>query len=186
MEVSWKFKLQPNKGQQSLMAEWLVTMRKHRNYCLAERKRGFETNNQDSDQDVMYLCGACCDLETRFVSGAYSPLTCPVVKHGVMSAALTKNSKSQGLVWGNAGDVQSKRTTELRAESAWYARINSDVLQGNLAKLDAAYSGFFQHKRGFPSFRQAANFKTFQFKPGQVNLTINRSAKQSSCVRIQV
>ncbi len=181
MQVRWKFKLQPNKGQQSLMAEWLVTMRKHRNYCLAERKRGFESNNQDSDQAVMYLWGACCDLDSRFIRGAYSPLTCPVVKHGVMSAALTKNSKSQGLVWGNAGDIQSKRTTELRAESAWYARINSDVLQGNLAKLDAAYSGFFQHKRGFPAFRQAANFKTFQFKPGQVNLTINRSSKQSRC-----
>jgi len=181
MQVRWNYKLQPNKGQSALMSEWLVTLRKHRNYCLAERKRGFESNNKDADQPVMYNWYAYCDLETRFVSGAYSPLTCPVVKHGVMSAALTKNSKSKGLVWGAAADVQSKRTTQLRAESEFYGRINSDVLQGNLAKLDAAYSGFFQHKRGFPAFRQAANFKTFQFKPGQVNLTINRSSKQSRC-----
>jgi Putative transposase DNA-binding domain len=180
------------------MAEWLVTMRKHRNYCLAERKRGFETNNQDADQAVMYFWGAYCDLslekvlhlgkaqdrtfrETRFVSGAYSPLTCPIVKHGVMSADLTKNSKSKGLIWGSAADVQSKRTTELRAESKWYGQINSDVLQGNLAKLDTAYSGFFQHKRGFPAFRKVSNFKTFQFKPGQVKITVNRSSSHKRC-----
>jgi putative transposase len=48
MQVRWNYKLQPNKGQESLMAEWLVTLRKHRNYCLAERKRGFETNNNDA------------------------------------------------------------------------------------------------------------------------------------------
>jgi putative transposase len=163
------------------MAEWLVTLRKHRNFCLAERKRGFETNNQDADQAVMYFWAAHCDLETRFVSGAYSPLTCPVVKHGVMSADLTKNSKSSGLIWGSAADVQSKRTTQLRAESHWYRRINSDVLQGNLAKLDTAYSGFFQHKRGFPAFRKVSNFKTFQFKPGQVKITVNRSSNKQRC-----
>lgn len=160
------------------MSEWLVTLRKHRNYCLAERKRGFETNNQDSDQPVMYQYGAYSDLISRVEYGAYCPLTCPIVKHGVMSAELTKTSKKHGLVWGSASDVQSKRTTELRSESKWYGRINSDVLQGNLAKLEAAYSGFFQHKRGFPSFRKVANFKSFQFKPGQVKLTANRSSKK--------
>jgi putative transposase len=181
MQVRWNYKLQPNKGQQSLMAEWLITLRKHRNYCLAERKRGFDTNNQESDQPVMYEWGAYCDLKTRFVSGAYSPLTCPVVKHGVMSAELTKNSKSKGLDWGSAADIQSKRTTELRSESEWYQRISADVLQGNLAKLDTAYSGFFRHKRGFPAFRRASNFKTFQFKPGQVKLTVNPSSNKQKC-----
>jgi putative transposase len=181
VQVRWKFKLQPNKGQQSLMAEWLVTLRKHRNYCLAERQRGFETNNQDSDQAILYQYGAFSDLETKIEYGSYCPLTCPVVKHGVMSAELTKTSKKHGLVWGSAADIQSKRTTQLRAESEWYARINADVLQGNLAKLDAAYSGFFQHKRGFPAFRKASNFNSFQFKPGQVKLTVNRDSRQRQC-----
>jgi putative transposase len=180
MQVRWDYKLQPNKGQESLMAEWLVTLRKHRNYSLAERKRGFEANNQDSDQQIMYNWYACCDLETGFVSGAYSPLTCPVLKHGVLCAGLTKNSKGQ-LTWGNVSDIQSKRTTELRRESEWYSRIDSDVLQSNLAKLDTAYSGFFKHKRGFPAFRKVANFKTFQYKPGRCKLEVNRSSNKQKC-----
>jgi putative transposase len=181
VQVRWKFKLQPNRGQQSLMSEWLVTLRKHRNYCLAERKHGYEKNNQESDQLVMYQYGAFSDIVSRVEYGSYCPLTCPIVKHGVMSAELTKTSKKHGLVWGSASDVQSKRTTELRSESEWYGRINSDVLQGNLAKLDTAYSGFFQHKRGFPAFRKVANFKSFQFKPGQVKLTINRTSNKKRC-----
>jgi putative transposase len=180
MQVRWNYKLQPNKGQADLMAESLLTLRKHRNYCLAERKHGFETNNQDADQPVMYNWYSYCDLETRFVSGAYSPLTCPVLKHGVLSAELTKTSKGQ-LTWGHAADIQSKRTTELRRESEWYSRIDSDVLQSNLAKLDTAYTGFFKHKRGFPAFRKVSNFKTFQYKPGRCKFDVNRTSNQRKC-----
>jgi putative transposase len=178
MQVRWRFKLKPNKGQQALMSEWLITLRKHRNYCLAERKRGFETNNQDSDQPVMYQYGAFSSIDSRATYGTYCPLTCPVLKHGVLSAQLTKTSKKCGVIWGSAADIQSKRTTELRAESEWYARINADVLQGNLAKLESAYRGFFQHKRGFPAFRRATSFKTFQFKPTQVKFEIDHTSKQ--------
>lgn len=181
MQVRWNYKLQPNKGQSALMGEWLVTLRKHRNYCLAERKRGFESNNQDSDQPVMYEYGAFCDIDTQIEYFSFCPLTCPVVNHGVMSAELTKTSKKHGLMWGNVSDVQSKRTSELREENPFYSRIHSGVLQGNLAKLDTAYTGFFQHKRGFPSFRKASNFNSFQYKPGQAKLTVNRSSNQKRC-----
>jgi putative transposase len=180
MQVRWNYKLQPNKAQQALMGEWLVTLRKHRNYCLAERKRGFESNNQDSDQSVMYGYAAYCDIETRAEYGAFCPLTCPVVKHGVTSAGLTKISKGD-LKWGNVSDVQYKRTTELRSENFYYGRIDSDVLQSNLSKLDAAYSGFFQHKRGFPAFRKAANFNSFQYKPGRAKFSVNRTSKHKRC-----
>ena len=128
----------------------------------------------------MYQWGAYTDLETGFVAWSYSPLTCPVLKHGVLSAELTKTSKGQ-LAWGNVSDIQSKRTTELRHESEWYSRIDSDVLQSNLAKLDTAYSGFFKHKRGFPAFRKASNFKTFQYKPGRCKFEVNRSSNQKKC-----
>jgi putative transposase len=178
MQVRWNYKLQPNKGQRALMAEWLVTLRKHRNYCLSERQRGFESNNQYSDQPVMYEHGAFCNVDSRVEYGSYCPLTCPVIKHGVMSAGLTKSSKGQ-LRWGNVSDVQGKRTTELRSENAFYRRINADVLQGNLAKLDAAYAGFFKHQRGFPAFRRASNFNSFQYKPGVAKLNINRTAKRN-------
>lgn len=182
MQVRWNYKLQPNKGQQALMSEWLVTLRKHRNYCLRERHVGFETNNTSSDQSVMYEYKALCDINTRIEYGAFCPLTCPVVKHGVMpNVELTKNSKKYGLTWGSATDIQSKRTTQLRGANLFYGRINSDVLQGNLAKLDAAYTGFFTQKRGFPAFRKAANFNSFQYKPGQAKLTINRTSNQKRC-----
>jgi putative transposase len=188
MQVRWKYKLQPNKGQRTLMGEWLVTLRKHRNYCLAERQRGFESNNQDSDQPVMYEYGAFCDIYSQVEYGTFCPLTCPVVKHGVMSAELLKVSKGV-LKWGSASDVQSKKTTELRSENSWYGRIDSDVLQSNLAKLDTAYNGFFSHKRGFPAFRKASNFNSFQYKPKRAKLTVNslfplrgnRSANPKRC-----
>jgi putative transposase len=181
MQVRWNYKLQPNQGQRALMEEWLVTLRKHRNYCLAERKRGFETNNQTADQPVMYEYGAFCDTQTHVEYGASCPLTCPVVKHGVLSAQLLKISKKQGAVWRSAGEVQSTRTSGLRGENRFYRRIYSGVLQGNIAKLDAAYSGFFQHRRGFPAFRKRSNFNSFQYKPGQAKLTVNRLSKKKRC-----
>lgn len=181
MQVRWNYKLQPNKGQQALMSEWLVTLRKHRNYCLAERQRGFESNNQDSEQPVMYDYGAFCALNTKVEYGSFCPLTCPVVKHGVMSAELLKVSKTQGVMWRSAGEVQSTRTSELRTENPFYSKIYSGVLQGNLAKLDTAYTGFFQHKRGFPAFRKASNFTSFQYKPGQAKLTVNRLSNKKRC-----
>jgi putative transposase len=178
MQVRWNYKLQPNKGQQALMGEWLVTLRKHRNYCLRERQRGFESNNQGSDQALIYEYGAFCDIGTCIEYLSFCPLTCPVVKHGVMSAELTKTNKAGVVLWGSASDVQSKKTSELRIENRFYSRIYSGVLQSNLAKLDTAYSGFFTHKRGFPAFRKVANFNSFQYKPGQAKLTVNRQGKK--------
>jgi putative transposase len=179
MQVRWNYKLQPNKGQSALMGEWLVTLRKHRNYCLAERKRGFETNNQHNDQAVCYGFAAYCEIDTRLEVGAFSPLTCPALKHGVMSTQnLTKLKDGK---WLTVSGVQSARTTELRSENPLYSRINADVLQGNLAKLDTAYNGFFSHKRGFPAFRKASNFNSFQYKPGNAKLTVNRTSKHKRC-----
>ena len=178
MQVRWNYKLQPNQGQRVLMAEWLVTLRKHRNYCLRERQRGFEFNNQGSDQPISYGYGAFCDIEGRTKYGAFCPLTCPIIKHGVLSAGLTQIGKGQ-LRGGSVSDVQSKRTTELRSENPFYSRIHSGVLQGNLAKLAAAYAGFFKHQRGFPAFRKVSNFNSFQYKPGEAKLTINRTAKRN-------
>jgi putative transposase len=192
MQVRWNYKLQPNKGQSALMDEWLVTLRKHRNYCLAERKRGFEANNLDSSEVVEYSYGAYSDTESRIEYGSYCPLTCSVVKHGVLPERIDlsqaiKLSKPNSLTgkmkisWDSVGGIQSKRTTQLRSENYFYDRIDSDVLQSNLAKLDTAYSGFFKHQRGFPAFRKASNFKTFQYKPGRCKIEVNRSSNKQKC-----
>jgi putative transposase len=177
MQVRWNYKLQPNNEQDALMSEWLVTLRKHRNYSLSEREAGWNDNNRDSDQAISDAWGAFCDLESRTEFGSCCPLTCPVVKHGVIpmqldDSQLVKQSKKLGLIWDSASGVQSKRTTQLRKKSDWYSRINSDVLQRNLAKLDAAFTGFWKHERGFPAYRTAATFNSFEYKPGQCKFTV--------------
>ncbi len=163
----WNYKLKPNQAQVALMSEWLVTLRKHRNYCLRERENGWDTNNRNAETEISYAFGAYCEIDTSLEVGAVCPLTCPVIKHGVMSASLTKTSNKLGLCWDSAGGIQSKGTTELRKENQYYERIDSCVLQRNLAKLDAAFAGFWSHKRGFPAYRKASNFKTFEYKPGR-------------------
>ena len=201
MQVRWNYKLQPNKGQQILMGEWLVTLRKHRNYMLAERKRGYESNNQDNEDEVCYGYAAYCDLNTGMEVGASCPLTCPVIKHGVIPEQLSgeqllKSSKakvvkdkktgesknvSAKIAWDSVSGIQSKRTTQLRSENEYFGRIDSDVLQSNGSKLDAAYQGFFSNKRGFPAFRKVTNFNSFQFKPNRTKIEVNRTSNKKRC-----
>lgn len=174
MQVRWNYKLLPSCGQRTLMAEWLVILRKHRNYSLREREDGWNSNNRDADESVSYAWGSFCDIDTRVEYGACCPLTCPVVKHGVMSAEPTKTSKKHGLTWDSAGGIQMKRTTELRSENDCYKRIDSDVLQRNIAKLDAAFTGFWRHQRGFPAYRNTATFNSFEYKPGRAKFSVLR------------
>ena len=54
MQVRWNFKLLPNQSQEATLEEWLVTLRKHRNYALKERNQGFDFNNKDNDTSVVY------------------------------------------------------------------------------------------------------------------------------------
>ena len=84
MQVRWNFKLLPNQSQSASLEDWLVTLRKHRNYALLERKDGFETNNQDVTETIVYAYGAYCDIDSRVEYGSCCPLACPVLKHGVI------------------------------------------------------------------------------------------------------
>jgi len=54
MLVRWNYKLLPNRQQDTLMDEWLVTLRKHRNYSLRERELGWNTNNRDGNDPIAY------------------------------------------------------------------------------------------------------------------------------------
>ena len=173
MQFRWNYKLKPITEQAALMAEWLVTLRKHRNYCLRERENGWSNNNRDSDQSVSYAYGSYCEIDIRNEWGSCCPLTCPVVKHGVMSAELTKRSKDV-LNWGNASDIQMKRTTQLRHKSAYYSRVDSDVLQRNIARLDAAFQGFWKDGRDFPKYARFSTFKSFEYKPKRCKFEVNR------------
>lgn len=74
--------------------------------------------------------------------------------------------------WDTVAGIQSKRTTQLRSENEYYDRVDADVLQRNLAKLDAAYQGFWKHQRGYPAFSYVATFRSFEYKPGRVKFTV--------------
>ncbi|NJL09426.1 MAG: transposase [Calothrix sp. SM1_7_51] len=183
MQVRWNFKLKPTKTQSNQMSRWMVTLRKHRNYALRERETGYNTNNQDVDEPVVYAWGSWCDVESKIEYGSCCPLTCPVIKHGVVPHELTmalKKSKEKidrkngeivkpsVVSWDSASGIQSKVTTQLRHERENFAEINSDVLQRNLARLDTAYSNFFKYGRGFPNYLRVLN--SFEYKPGCIKL----------------
>ena len=171
----------PNQSQEANLDEWLVILRRHRNYTLRERKVGFETNNQDIDVPIAYAYGAYCEIESKVEYGSCCPLTCPILKHGVVPQKLdlaikeskVKDKKTKEVVgtiikWDSASGIQMKVTTQLRQSLESFASIDSDVLQRNIAKLDTAYSNFWKHGRGFPQFLKRLG--SFEYKPGRVIL----------------
>jgi hypothetical protein len=81
-----------------------------------------------------------------------------------------QNLTKQDGKWLSVSGVQSARTTELRSENPDDARIKADVLQGNLAKLDATYSGFFSTSGGSPSFVKPPISKAFSTNQGNSDL----------------
>lgn len=183
MQVRWNFKLKPTTTQQNQMSQWLITLRKHRNYALRERETGYNTNNQNITEPIVYAWGSWCDIETHNEYGSCCPLTCPVIKHGVIPLDLkigikvTKEKvdastgnviKPSAKVWDSASGIQSKVTTQLRHERKNFSDIDSDVLQRNLANLDTAFTNFFKHGRGFPNYLRVLN--SFEYKPGRVTL----------------
>ncbi len=181
MQVRWNFKLLPNQSQEATLEDWLVTLRKHRNYALRERKNGFETNNQDVTETIVYAYGAYCDIDSRVEYGSCCPLTCPVLKHGVIPQNLelafkesktrdkeTKKVLSTTIGWDSASGIQMKVTSQLRQSLPRFAVIDSCVLQRNIANLDTGYSNFWKHKKGFPQFLRRLD--SFEYKPGRVIL----------------
>lgn len=181
MQVRWNFKLLPNQQQEATLEDWLITLRKHRNYALRERRDGFETNNKDASTQVIYAYGSYCDLEERIEYGSCCPLTCPVQKHGVIPQNLelafklsqTRDKETKKVIetkrgWDSASGIQMKVTSLLRQSKPHFAVIDSCVLQRNIASLDTAYTNFWKHNRGFPQFLRRLD--SFEYKPGRVIL----------------
>ena len=182
MQVRWNFKLLPNQSQEATLEEWLVTLRKHRNYALRERNNGFESNNKDNDTQVVFALGSYCEINSKIEYGSCCPLTCPVVKHGVIpqnfelatKESKVKDKKTKEIIavntdWDSASGIQMKVTTQLRKSLDSFAIINADVLQRNIAKLDTAFANFFKKDKGYPQFIKRLD--SFEYKPGQVKLS---------------
>jgi putative transposase len=152
------------------MSDWLITLRKHRNYALREREHGYNTNNQNACESITYAWGSWCDTESKIEYGSCCPFTCPVVKHGVVPNQLeiALKTSQDAVKWDSASGIQMKITTQLRHKRESFANINSDVLQRNIARLDNAFTNFWKHGRGFPRYLRILN--SFEYKPGQVKL----------------
>jgi putative transposase len=180
MLVRWNFKMLPKKIQEVTLSEWLVTLRKHHNFALRERSIGFETNNKDAGSTIEYAYGAYCDLNDKVEYGSCCPLTCPILKHGVIpenfsfatkfSSIIDKYSgdKTKILKWDSPGGIQMKVTTHLRNTIESFSRIESTVLQNNISKLDRAFNNFWKCGRGYPAFIKRLN--SFEYNPGRVTI----------------
>ena len=168
----------PSQSQEVTLSEWLVTLRKHRNFALRERTNGFETNNKDAHSLIEYAYGAYCDLNDKVEYGSCCPLTCPIVKHGVIPtdfSLATKLSsvadkvtgeKTKVVKWDSPGGIQMKVTTHLRNTLDSFASIESTVLQNNISKLDTAFNNFWKCGRGYPKFIRRLD--SFEYNPGRV------------------
>lgn len=178
MLVRWNFKMLPSKSQEVTLSEWLVTLRKHRNFALRERNSGFETNNKDAESEIEYAYGAYCNLDDKVEYGAFCPLTCPILKHGVipenfslatkLSSVTDKKTgdKTKIVKWDSSGGIQMKVTTHLRSNLKSFSIIESTVLQNNISKLDTAFNNFWKCGRGYPAFIKRLD--SFEYNPGRV------------------
>ena len=138
-------------------------------------------NEYEQTQKIIYAYGSYCDTESKVEYGSCCPLTCPVLKHGVipnnleLATKLSQVLDKQTLVivetvikWDSASGIQMKVTSQLRQTLNSFAAIDSCVLQRNIANLDTAYANFWKHHRGFPQFIRRLD--SFEYKPGRVIL----------------
>lgn len=172
MQIRWNFKLVPTKSQIEKMSTWLVTLRKHRNYALRQRIEGFESNNQFANQAERLLSYSYCNLKTKeeFPEVWCCPLTCPILKHGVIPDDISLMTKlsNQVIKWDNPSGIQMKLTTKLRKSNSWFVDIDSGVLQSNIANLDKSFVNFWKHQKGYPKFKKRLD--TFEYKQGRVKI----------------
>ncbi|HEY9296784.1 MAG TPA: transposase [Phormidium sp.] len=157
MLTNYVYKLRPNQTQDIKMSAWLDMLRSQYNWSLNDRI------NQYNQQ---FIQGDYCDLRTQSEA---CPLTCFVSKNGATGNPW-KDSKvdKEGKIRNprrSAGDIQITALPELKVSRPWYAGIDSTVLQQNVKRLDTAYKNFFDG-RGFPSFKNRSNFKSFTYTMG--------------------
>ncbi|OLT59606.1 RNA-guided endonuclease InsQ/TnpB family protein [Moorena bouillonii] len=167
MQTAYRFKIQPDREQKSMLLDWQQKIGSLYNLCLRDRIDSYHHTK---------ILGNYCDLTTTAVA---CPLTCSVNK-----------SASLGYPWKTdhpsrrprekkfnprrtAYEMHSSLATEWRQTKPWYSTVCSDVLQQSLRHLDKAFTGFFKQGRGFPKFKSHHNVG-IEFKPKTVRLSGNR------------
>ena len=150
------------------MSDWLDMLRGAYNFALRERVEAYK-------QVKAPLIGNYCLIENQ---AECCPLACSVNKSALYGYPWTKAGKRR-----SAYLQQDACLPQLKAERPWYKRVNADVLQMNLRRLNEAFTRFFDDQKkpeskrlgiGFPKPKRRSKFKSFSYKPGQVRIEGNR------------
>ncbi len=158
MLIAYTYKLKPNKIQASMMVEWLNMLRAQYNFCWRDRIESYE-------QLLAPVLGEYCRLDNQ---GWCSPLTCSVNKTASIGYPWKNNGKRR-----NALEQHDANLPELKKERPWYKSIHANVLQMNLRRLNEAFQNFFEQGRGYPKFKTKSKFRSFSYKPGDVQIDGN-------------
>ncbi|MFQ4161523.1 RNA-guided endonuclease InsQ/TnpB family protein [Scytonema millei] len=162
MQVSYQYKLRPRENQSKVMDSWLDMQRSLFNWFLADRIDGYYQT---------FVMGEYCDIRTRTEQ---CPLTCSLSKNSNLHNPWKNPDKNGVVKKRSASLMQDAYLAEMKQARPWYKTIHSNVLQMLVKRLECSMEGFFKHGRGFPSFKNRSNFRSFQYKPGDVKLDGNK------------
>lgn len=160
MLIAQVYKLKPSNSQSVLMNDWLNMLRAHYNFCLRDRIEAYE-------QARSPVLGNYSRLDNK---GECCPLACSVNKTASLGYPWTKKG-----TWRSAGMQQDAYLPEMKAARPWYKRVNADVLQTNLRRLNNAFKRFFDGRGKYPRFKSRSKFRSWSYKPRQVKIQGNRT-----------
>ena len=159
MILAHVYKLKPSNSQSQKMNDWLNMLRAFYNFCLRDRIETYE-------QVRSPILGNYCNLKNQ---SECCPLTCSVSKEASTGYPWKNNGKKRG-----AGEQQSSYLPELKRLRPWYKKIDANVQQMNLRRLNAAFAKFFDGTGGYPKFKNKSKFRSFSYVPGQVKIEGNK------------
>ncbi len=159
MILAHVYKLKPNSRQRTLMTNWLSMLLAHYNFCLRDRVEAYE-------QVRSPILGNYSRLDNQ---GECCPLTCSVNKSATIGYPWTKAGKRRSALM-----QQDAYLPGLKTARPWYKKINADVLQMNVRRLNDAFSRFFDGKGNYPRFKNKSKFRSFSYKPRQVKINNNK------------
>ena len=188
MQVSYKFKLQPNKEQSAKLEDWQHKVGYVQNRSLGNRIAAYNDTFVEGDYCDLYTKklvtqeNLYCDVETK---GLVSPLHCSVNKSASLGypwktdnpALRRAKPDKDGLTKPfnprrSAYEMHSSWLTELKVKKPEYQVVSANVLQQALRHIDIAFNKFFTSKAGFPNFKVHKDVG-FEFPPGTVAINHN-------------
>lgn len=162
MRFSYQYKLRPKPSQEQSLESWLDMLRALYNWLLNDRIEGYHQT---------FIEGEYCDLKRKTVR---YPLTCSLTKNTQLHNPWKKPNQEGLVKKRSASLMQDAYLAEMKRARPWYKAIHSNVLQLLVKRLDDAMNGFFQEGKGYPKFKNRSNFRSFQYKPGDVKLKGNK------------